>query len=84
MLNNVFNVWIETLQQSVLILFTACPLLLSFKLYVCNESNIFLQLVFLFCQVTPEYVQMVCQRLFSNQLSESVDITRPPTVSYFL
>ncbi|XP_063965365.1 lisH domain-containing protein ARMC9-like isoform X3 [Lytechinus pictus] len=34
--------------------------------------------------VTPEYVQMVCQRLFSNQLSESVDVTRPPTAASVL
>ncbi|XP_071508991.1 lisH domain-containing protein ARMC9-like [Diadema antillarum] len=35
-------------------------------------------------QVTPEYVQTVCQRLFSNQLSESVDVTRPPTAASVL
>ncbi|XP_038076585.1 lisH domain-containing protein ARMC9-like [Patiria miniata] len=29
--------------------------------------------------VTPEYLQTVCQRLFSNQLRESVDINRPST-----
>ncbi|XP_030842980.1 lisH domain-containing protein ARMC9 isoform X2 [Strongylocentrotus purpuratus] len=34
--------------------------------------------------VTPEYVQRVCQRLFSNQLSESVDVTRPPTAASVL
>ncbi|XP_022090027.1 lisH domain-containing protein ARMC9-like isoform X3 [Acanthaster planci] len=29
--------------------------------------------------VTPEYLQTVCQRLFSNQLRESVDVNRPST-----
>ncbi|PIK58886.1 putative lisH domain-containing protein ARMC9 [Apostichopus japonicus] len=35
-------------------------------------------------QVTPDYLQSVCQRLFSNQLRESVDVTRPPTANSLL
>ena len=30
-------------------------------------------------QVTPEYLQSVCARLFSNQAGQSVDLTRPGT-----
>ncbi|KAJ8021710.1 LisH domain-containing protein ARMC9 [Holothuria leucospilota] len=35
-------------------------------------------------QVTPDYLQTVCQRLFSNQLRESVDVNRPPTANSLL
>ncbi|XP_072030947.1 lisH domain-containing protein ARMC9-like isoform X2 [Amphiura filiformis] len=31
--------------------------------------------------VTPEYLQTVCSRLFSNQLRESVDVNRPATAA---
>lgn len=36
-------------------------------------------------QITPEYLQSVCVRLFSNQMrqsvAQSIDFTRPGTVS---
>ena len=32
-----------------------------------------------FDQVSPEYLQSVCARLFSNQNGQSVDFTRPGT-----
>ena len=37
-----------------------------------------------FFQITPEYLQEICSRLFSHHVSGSVDFTRPGTASQFL
>ena len=43
-----------------------------------------LEIHFLFFQITPEYLQEICSRLFSHHVSGSVDFTRPGTASQFL
>lgn len=37
-----------------------------------------------YMQVTPEYLQQVCMRLFSNQIRQTVDFTRPGTAAEVL
>ena len=36
----------------------------------------------LFAQVTPEYLQNICVRLFAPSNGESVDISKPGTVTF--
>ena len=59
-------------------------LICLFQVVAISSFCIYIRISVMFLQVSPEFLQHVCMRLFSNQVRQSVDFTRPGTAGEVL